>query len=352
MSDDFDAILDRCLADITAGRETVESCLQNYPTHAERLVALLKTAQQARVAPRPTPLPTDKRRALESRLLRRASQFGSKPAPWPAAPRTQHAPVWRRRVVLAVASFMVVFLLFGSTVSASAASVPGDILYPVKRAAEQARLALTPAQQRADLHLEFARQRLREMQVLTDRGEVSEDLLAEISNETTVVLEQAAALPHEGQRTVLESLTDFQDQHLQVLNRMASSAHGEAQAKVMAALADSAAKRQLVKQLLAGAASDNAPGGSSGNPPASFKEKTKPAHGNPTLKPEATDKPGPRATPRATKESPANPQKPTPKVEHAPPGQTGQLPPQGPPGQADRSASHAPPQKPTKVPAK
>jgi hypothetical protein len=337
MADDFDAILDRCLADITAGRETVESCLQHYSVQAGQLVALLKTAQQARLAPRPAPLPVDKRRALESRLLRQASQFRSEPVPRLAARR---APLRRRGVVLALASFMVVCLLLGSAVSASAASVPGDLLYPVKRAAEQVRLALTPELQRADLHLEFARQRLQEVQVLTDRGEVPADLLAEISSETTAVLERAAALPQDGRRTVLASLTDFQDQNLRVLKRMASSVQGEAQAEVMAALADSTAKRELVMQLLGGSASDNTPGASSGAPPAILMEETQPARGNPTMKPASTDKPGPRATPRATKESPANPQKPTPKAERTPLGQ------------GKQPAPHLPFDKPTKVSAK
>lgn len=337
MSDDFDAILDRCLADITTGHETVDSCLQHYPSHAGRLAALLKTAQQARLAPRPTPLPADKRRALESRLLRQASQFGSKPAPRPAA---QRARVWRNGVMLAIASFVVVLLLFGSAVSASAASVPGDFLYPVKRAAEQVRLAFIPEQQRIDLHLEFARQRLRELQVLADRGEVSEDLLAEISNETKVVLERAAALPQDGKRTVLASLTDLEDQNLQVLKGLASSARGDAQAKVMAALADSTTRRQLVMQLLAGAASDNSPGGFSGEPPAILKEETRPAHGNPTMKPDSVKQPEPPVTSKPTKELPANPQKPTPKVKRTPPGQ------------ANQPAPHSPPEKPTKVPSK
>jgi hypothetical protein len=34
--------------------------------------------------------------------------------------------------------------------------------YPVKRVTEQVRLAVTPAEQQVELHLEFARQRLQE----------------------------------------------------------------------------------------------------------------------------------------------------------------------------------------------
>jgi hypothetical protein len=339
MPQDFETILDRCLADITAGRDTIDSCLRRYPAQAVRLAVLLKAAERARAVPPSPPLPADRRRALESRLLKQAGQMRSRPAP---RPTTLRLPMWRRSVALVMASLVAVILVLGSTVSASAASVPGDVLYPVKRAMEQVRLALTSDGQQVELHLEFAQQRLQELSILQERGEVSEELLVEISTETALVLERVTALPQDRQQIVLKSLADFEDQHLKVLEVMASSVEGEAQTKVMNALADSTAKQQQAKTLLAGAASGDSPadGSPSGSHPTFDAKETRPARGNPTAKPESTDKPGPRATPRATKASPANPQRPTPKVEHTPPGQ------------ARQATPHAPPDKPTKTPKK
>jgi hypothetical protein len=327
MPEDFDAILDRCLADVAAGRETIDSCLRRYPAQAGQLAALLAVAERARTLP-PAPLPVDKHRALETRLLKRTAELRSKPVSRSAAPRL---PLWRRSVALAMASIVAVFLLLGSAVSASAVSVPGDVLYPVKRTTEQVRLALTPEGQQVDLHLEFARQRLQELNVLQERGEVSEELLAEISNETALVLERVPALTQDRQQIVLISLTDFEDQHLKVLEVMASSVGEAAQTKVLAALADSTAKRQQANNLLVGAASGATPASDSSPElqPTILKE-TQPAHGNATVKPAATDKPGPQATPKATKVSPATPQKPTPKVERTPPGQANQPTPEKP----------------------
>src|SRR5512136_2850856 len=94
MPDDFDVILDRCVADIAAGRETIDSCLRRYPAQGGQLAVLLQIAAWAREAPPLAPLPIDKRRALEFQLLRRARQLQSKLALRPTVPR---APVWRRR---------------------------------------------------------------------------------------------------------------------------------------------------------------------------------------------------------------------------------------------------------------
>jgi hypothetical protein len=263
--------------------------------------------------------------------------------------------VWRRRVALALASAIVVFLLLGSAVSVSAASVPGDFLYPVKRATEQVRLTLASEQQQVNLYLEFARQRLQELRTLKDRGEVSKDLLAEISSDTALVLERIPVLPQQNQQALLTSLTYFQDQQLQVLEDMASSVQGDAQTTVREALADSAAKHKQAVDLLAGAASDNNPaaGSPQGSSPTGVAA-TRPAQGHPAVKPESTDTAEPQVTvtPRATRVQPSNPHKSTPEVEHTPPGQVRQSTPQSPPGQVRQSTTQPPPEKPVKTPKK
>ncbi len=337
MPDDFEVILDHCLADTAAGRETIDSCLRRYPAQAGQLAVLLRMAERVRNAPPPAPLPADKRRALESGLLRRAGQLRSKPVLRP--------PVWRRRVALALASFIVVFLLLGSAVSVSAASLPGDFLYPVKRAAEQVRLTLASQQQRVGLYLEFAGQRLQELRALRDRGEVSTELLAEISSDTAQVLDQIPALPRQTQQVLLTSLASFEEKQSQVLEDMASSAHGEAEAAVMAALADSATKHKRAVELLASAGSDNDPGaGSSQGPNPTGAAATPPAQGRPAVKPASTDLVEPQVTvpPQATRVSPSNSHKSTPEIGHTPPGQAKQITPQSPPGQGKQTTPQSP----------
>ena len=340
MAEDFDTILDRCLAHIATGDETIDSSLHRYPDQSGQLAILLTIAEQARAVPAPAPLSTNRRLALESRILQQARQLQAKPVRRATAPRL---PVWRRGLAPLLASFVVLFLLLGSAVTVSASSVPGDVLYPIKRTAEQVRLTLATVQQQSELHLEFAQRRLEELRVLADRGDVSEELLAEISNETTAVLEQVPALPQDKQQTLLASLTDFQDQELQALETIALTTRGDAHTKVLAAVAESATKRKLAADLLAGAASGAADG--------SHQEPYPTAQASPTVTPEPT-------TSQATEVPSATPPKSTPPGlvdKPTPPGLVNKPTPPGlvdkptPPGLVNKPTPHAPPEKPTKV---
>jgi hypothetical protein len=320
MSDEFDTILDRCLADLAAGRETIDSCLRQYPAQAGRLAALLPLAERARALPPPAPFPLDKRRALESKLLKEAGRRQT---------RSASRPLWRRRSVFAVMSLVLSVLILFSAVGVSTASVPGDILYPIKRTAEQVRLALVPNQEQAAVHLELAQVRLRELDILAQRGEVSTGLLTEIEAETNLVLERAAWLPAEQQNALLTRMMSFQDEQVLVLESVALRARGAEQTQVKAALNNTAARRLQVKDLLTrsgGSAADPTRHQEQGPLATVVGSETPPAPGNshpstPSTEPELTKEPGPEETARPTKVHPATPQKSTPRAERTPPGQ-------------------------------
>ncbi len=84
------------------------------------------------------------------------------------------APIDDMRVAGRVASVIVLVggIVFGSsvtTVSASLNSVPGDLLYPLKRITEEAQVRLTSnAEAKAELHIEFAGRRVQEVSKITD----------------------------------------------------------------------------------------------------------------------------------------------------------------------------------------
>ena len=125
---DFESILDDCLREIAAGHETLESCLRRYPAHAARLAPVLNVAERLRRVPPAPAMPADKRRVLESRYLRRAAQLHLQPAQRVAAPQRG----LRRGWVPVFAAFLVC-LIVATTITTASASVPGDVLYPVKR---------------------------------------------------------------------------------------------------------------------------------------------------------------------------------------------------------------------------
>ena len=132
--------------------------------------------------------------------------------PGDSAPRFMRA-VPRRRMVVATA-LVATSLGLGSMASASASSLPGEALYPVKRATEQVELTFhrDPAD-RGAFQLELAERRLDEARTLSERGPEFAELAAESVRE----FEQAAVA---GTATLMEAYReDNAPSAMVVLNR-------------------------------------------------------------------------------------------------------------------------------------
>ena len=332
----FESIVDGCLEDLAAGRETLDSCLQRYPAHAAELAPLLEMAERLRKMPAAPCMPVDKRRVLEARYLKRAFQLYSK-----ATERTTFSQrgMWRSRWIPVIAAFLVCLMLITSLTTASA-SVPGDVLYPVKRVSEQIRVAFTSDSQQAALHLTLAQERLAELRVLAARHEVPSNLLTEISAETAVVLQQIPSLPSDQQQALLARLTGFNDQNLQVLQSVAVFATGDTQSGVQAALADLTVKQDQAKEMMASIKilpdSKPDPKKAPRLTPTSISPEVDSSTEEPTIRPSATDEPKAQPTPQDTKKAPDS-SKPTPKIDRTPPGQSDKIKPTPqPPGQSDK----------------
>ncbi len=164
MSKRFEEILDICLDRIARG-ESIEQCLASYPKEAAELEHLLKVAlsvtETSSIEPRPAFMNAAKYRLLSALEAKREK-------------RAQHRPLfwgWQRRWATVIAAVLVVFLIGGGTVTASANSLPGDTLYPVKTATEKARVFFTPGDRaRAGLHIKFAERRIKEVEALDQVG--------------------------------------------------------------------------------------------------------------------------------------------------------------------------------------
>ncbi len=95
-----------------------------------------------------------------------------------------HRHTLLRVLRLAVAACLVIFVLGTvSAVHASASSLPGDTLYPVKRAIESGRLAVVATSDEANLRVELAIRRVDEFRRLLARGDVYPHALEESSNQ-------------------------------------------------------------------------------------------------------------------------------------------------------------------------
>lgn len=242
---DFAEILDRCIADIRQGRTTLAACQARYPQYAEQLAALLPVAAQLPELPA-SALSADKREAIRAQLLKQAADRQAQPRPQrkPQAVR----PMWWRLLPAAVALLVIVSLGWGAT-SASAASLPGDLLYPIKRLSEQAAIILTSPASQPDLHLALAQRRLDEFTGLSARGEVQPALLAEAEAEINVALGQNEHSAEPGLPERVEQVAQQAEGQLQILSERTASLSVEQQQTIQAAQGLVAVNRARIAEL-------------------------------------------------------------------------------------------------------
>ncbi len=169
MSDALIAAFDDCLGALEAGA-SLDAVLARYPALADELRPMLVAAQAVRPS-EPLRVPKQSEDASRARFLARARVLRSarRPAPslFPQLSLALRLAVWL--MALLTAGTLGGFGL----VAAASPSLPGDLLYDVKRSAEQAQLALTadPAA-RAALANQFEARRLLEAQAVVAQGRV------------------------------------------------------------------------------------------------------------------------------------------------------------------------------------
>jgi len=167
MNNIFDA-LEICLQELENGAD-LEAVLVRYPDLADELRPILKTSIAARKAAVPEPSPETLRRG-RARVLQNAAEMREAVA----QPTKRIYPIFRR---LALSLSLVLLLLFISSnglLNASASSLPGERLYPVKRGWENVRLLfmLDPAS-RSALETQFYNERFAEVTSLLTKGQVA-----------------------------------------------------------------------------------------------------------------------------------------------------------------------------------
>lgn len=171
MTSRLEDALQVCLEALQDGTD-LEACLALYPDLAEDLQPLLEAAQQAQATPSlPTAAAMSRSRA---RFLARAEALRARRSGRLSA----FLPLFQQalRPALAAALMAIVGVFLGTRLmSAAAAALPGDTLYPLKRAQETVRISLArdPIEKR-QVEEEANRRRAEEVQALLDAGEVRE----------------------------------------------------------------------------------------------------------------------------------------------------------------------------------
>ncbi len=180
-------ILAECIDHLLEG-ESVSACLERYQAHREEIEPLLTVvavARQADAVPPRLPEAAAKAKAdflaaaASARLNRGRAAVRQRSRPRLRLPRISwapvtHAPAW---ATVAVATLLVLALLTGSTVAASARSLPGDVLYPVKLTVERVQLSLArDPEAKESLQEHFDERHREEAQEVVTRGRVVERL--------------------------------------------------------------------------------------------------------------------------------------------------------------------------------
>lgn len=163
-------VLDECLQRVLADGESIDACVALYPEYADEIRGELEVALAFRGAFEFTPDAGKKREArlrMHDSMARRASRRFAFGFPWPKG-------LFATGTRIAVAAAVGVLALVGSgtgTVLASQNSAPGDLLYTVKRASEDVRLAFALSDNReADLLDRFVERRVQELDAVTAAG--------------------------------------------------------------------------------------------------------------------------------------------------------------------------------------
>jgi hypothetical protein len=108
-----------------------------------------------------------------------------------------------------LAAMLITLVVGGGVAAAAGNSLPGETLYPVKLAVEDARLALASSPEaEAELAMEFVRERTQEMEMLMEQGdEIPDEVVARMNKHLNRAMNQAAWTSEQEMPGLLQRMT-------------------------------------------------------------------------------------------------------------------------------------------------
>jgi hypothetical protein len=210
----FDSILDECLLAMQHG-DSLDSCLDRYPSHADRLRPLLSLADKVRRTPPSVPRPWPQATAWQ-RVKQRADDLR---APQTGPQLRLPLAAWLRPVAITAAVLAAFFGVTGGTALAAQNSLPDSPLYRVKLATEEVRLffvfddtreaeiLIAQSDERMDEILTMTRQDKpipgNVLSALRDRNERTANILADHPEETGLLTTFAQQAESQERRLIL-----------------------------------------------------------------------------------------------------------------------------------------------------
>ena len=210
----IEELLDQLVAEVGKGR-TVEDCLREHSEYADELRPLLQLAQQIGGLPRPEP-----GQDSITATIKRARVIAGAQGRDHFSLRSIF--VFRPWLVKVLAIVLLVCLVGVTTVTLSASSLPGDVLYPVKVFAEQVQYFLTiDAEGKARLHVMFADRRTNEFACLFEPGlPVNRELLADMLQATELAISHIELLSGRDAAQIIALMADCNNRQMELLEQV------------------------------------------------------------------------------------------------------------------------------------
>lgn len=215
MKSKIDELLDVLLVEIRQGK-SIEDCLKAYPEYCEELKPLLYLAKEIEDLPKLEPDSA----AVEETLRKVRTTVRAQQPKQRFSPKRIFAlrPAFVRAVVVAI----LLIVAGWTTVSLSAKSLPGDVLYPVKRLCEKIQYSLTVTPEgKTELHLIFADRRSTEFIITFREGEqINRELLNALLDEKKRALKCSESLFDQGCIKMLEKIRECNCGQMEMLERI------------------------------------------------------------------------------------------------------------------------------------
>ena len=235
----FEDILAQCIDDVKAGKSSIEECLHKHPDAREQLEPLLRLAIDIGWPADVRPSPEFKVRARVWLMEQISLGDAVRRWRWPRYSVKMHLIPQRRfsmaNIIVAIA--LALSALAGGTAYAAQASMPGDVLYPVKLRTEQAGMMLAGDDvARAERALDLAERRMKEIATLAERQRWQDMELAvekyDYALEMVLARIQAAADGAGPVEILADLVAEATVSHLSVLDRVRDMAPDEARATI------------------------------------------------------------------------------------------------------------------------
>jgi len=232
MKKDSDEILNICLDRVIERGESIEQCLADYPEQAEELEPLLKAALSASGASSTIKARPEFERLAKYRFLSALQEKTGRKS-------ESRVPLrrWQQRLAMAFTVILVLFLVGAGTVTASASSLPGDMLYPVKTTTEKVQGFFTfGSEAKASFHIKMAQRRLNEIEALTETNRtIPQSILEGMNVETDHAIELIIKHKPAGKDTI-NRLTVLTSKQKNVLSQVIEKAPPQIKGRLQEAL--------------------------------------------------------------------------------------------------------------------